>query len=108
MPLAEGSVVFQPVAPPGSTIAGKGSVAFCDEDGYFQLETVDGKRGAVLGDHRVRIYGPRKQAPAPSKVDGGDGAAPEIVPKKYNFDTKLTFTVTSTGTSEANFDLTTK
>jgi hypothetical protein len=41
-------------------------------------------------------------------VDGGDGAAPEIVPKKYNFDNKLTFTVAGTGTSEADFDLTTK
>jgi hypothetical protein len=108
MPLAKGSVVFQPVAPPGSTIAGKGSVAFCDEAGHFQLETVDGKRGAVVGDHRVRIYGPRKQAAASSKVDGGDGAAAETVPKKYNFDTKLTFTVAGTGTSEADFDLTTK
>jgi hypothetical protein len=41
-------------------------------------------------------------------IDGGDGAAPENVPKRHNFDTKLTFTVAGTGTSEADFDLTTK
>jgi hypothetical protein len=104
-PLANGSVSFQPVAPQGSTIAGKGSAAYCDGQGRFQLETIDGDPGAVVGEHRVRIYGPR------SRVDSADdtgGGSAEIVPPKYNFETTLTFTVPAEGSQNANFALTTK
>jgi len=107
-PLAGASVVFQPVAPAGSTIAGKGSAAFCDAEGRFRLETTDGRAGAVIGDHRVRIYGPRKTAPADSKIDGAETSAAEVVPRKYNFETTLTFAVPRDGTSSADFELKTK
>ncbi len=107
-PLAEGSVVFQPIAPPGSTIAGKGSAAFCDAEGRYKLETIAGEPGAIVGDHRVRIYGPRKGAQVSSEIDGGGVAPLEVVPEKYNYATTLTFVVSSEGTAEANFDLTTK
>lgn len=106
-PLAGGSIVSQPAAPPGSIIAGKGSVAFCDADGRFQLKTLDGLDGAVIGEHRVRIYGPRKSAASSSK-DGPSSASAEIVPKKYNQSTELKLTVTPEGTKEANFKLTSK
>jgi hypothetical protein len=107
-PLAGASVVFQPVAPAGSKIAGKGSSAFCDAEGRFRLETTDGRPGAVVGDHRVRIYGPRKTAATDSKIDGAETTAREVVPKKYNFETTLTFAVPPGGTSSANFELATK
>ena len=107
-PLAGGSVVFQPVAPTGSKIAGKGSAAFCDAEGRFRLETTDGRSGAVVGDHRVRIYGARKTAPVDSKIDGAETTALEVVPRKYNFETTLTFAVPREGTSTADFELTTK
>ncbi len=106
-PLAGGSIVCQPLAPPGSVIAGKGSVAFCDADGRFQLKTLDGLDGAVVGEHRVRIYGPRGAA-ATSTKDGPVDAADDIVPKKYNHYTELKLTVPPEGTSEANFQLTSK
>lgn len=107
-PLAGGSVVVQPVAPPGSVIAGKGSVAFCDADGRYQLETIDGKPGAVIGEHRVRIYGPRKQKSTAVDGDTRGAATGDIVPKKYNHNSELMLTVTADGKSDADFKLTSK
>lgn len=107
-PLAGGSVVSQPVAPPGSTIAGKGSVAFCDADGRFELKTLDGVEGAIVGEHRIRIYGPRIENASASERDGVGTKLKEPVPEKYNHRTNLTLTVPPDGTSEANFTLTTK
>ena len=48
-PLAGGNIVFQPVAGAGGVTAGRGSNGSCDDDGHFQLETVDGKTGASWG-----------------------------------------------------------
>ncbi len=107
-PLAGGSIVCQPLAPPGSVIAGKGSGAFCGEDGRFQLETIDGQTGAVVGEHRVRIYGPRNAQASASDRDVVGGAVKEPVPSKYNHNTELTLTVPRDGITEANFNLTTK
>lgn len=106
-PLSGGSIVSQPAAPAGSIIAGKGSVAFCDADGRFQLKTLEGLDGAVVGEHRIRIYGPRKSA-ADSAKDGPVNADADIVPKKYNRATELKLTVPPEGTAEANFALTSK
>lgn len=103
-PLAGGSVVCQPLAPPGSVIAGKGSSAFCDDEGRYELETIDGRVGSIVGEHRVRIYGPRSST-TPSG-DGGGGRTQEIVPQKYNHNTELTLMVPAEGTTEANFELT--
>jgi hypothetical protein len=89
-------------------MAGKGSAAFCVAEGRFRLETTDGRPGAVVGDHRVRIYGARKTAATDSKIDGAETSAAEVVPRKYNFETTLTFAVPREGTSAADFDLTTK
>lgn len=107
-PLAGGSIVCQPLAVPGSVNAGKGSGAYCDDDGRFQLKTLDGRDGAVVGEHRVRIYGPRTQNAPASDSDRGGLRVPEIVPRKYNRETELTLTVPAEGTTEANFQLTTK
>jgi hypothetical protein len=104
-PLAGGSVFFQPKAPPGSTVAGKGSSGQCDSTGRFQLITLDDKPGAVVAEHKVAVYGPR------GKVNAASDSAPigqEIVPRKYNIETELLFTVPQEGSDQANFDLTSK
>jgi hypothetical protein len=103
-PLSGGGVSFQPIAPPGTTSAGRGSVAFCDDDGNFTLNTIDGNPGAIVGSHRVRIYGPRNKIA--SADDTSSGATTEIVPAKYNFQTTLTFDVPPDGSDDANFELT--
>ena len=107
-PLAGGSIVSQPLAPQGSVIGGKGSAAFCDANGHFTLQTLDGQDGAVIGEHRVRIYGPRVQDATASDADARRNSAKEIVPAKYNHKTELTLTVPPDGTTEANFNLTKK
>lgn len=106
-PLAGGGVTFLPIAPAGTTIAGKSSIARCDAEGRFQLITIDDRPGAVVGEHTVQIFGP-KTRPVGASDDGGGGRPPELVPRKYNFDSELTFTVPSEGTEKANFDLTSK
>lgn len=105
-PLAGGSIVCQPIAPPGSVIAGKGSGGVCDADGRFTLETLDRKPGAVVGEHRVRIYGPRVEKSPPK--DGDGVKAREIVPFRYNHNTELTLTVPAEGTTTADFKLLSK
>jgi hypothetical protein len=107
-PLGGGSIVFQPLAAAGSANAGKGSGAFCDEAGRFQLRTLDGRDGAVVGEHRVRIYGPRNQSAASPDSDKGGRKSSEIIPKKYNRDTQLTMTVPPDGITDATFNLTSR
>lgn len=106
-PLAGGGITFLPIAPAGTTIAGKSSIARCDEQGRFQLTTIDDKPGAIVGDHTVQIFGP-KTKPVGTSDDGGGSQAPELIPRKYNFDSELIFTVPAEGTDKANFDLTSK
>jgi hypothetical protein len=106
-PLAGGGVTFQPIAPPGSIIAGKSSIARCDAEGRFVLVTIDDKPGAIVGEHEVQIFGP-KTKPVGRTDDGGGRNPPELIPRRYNFDTELTFTVPPEGTDKANFDLTSK
>ena len=71
-----------------------------DADGRFALKLSDGTAdGAVVGPSRVRV----------SIFDrGGDGrpGKGQLIPPRYNRETKLTFDVPPGGTSEANFDLT--
>jgi hypothetical protein len=104
-PLAGGTVRFQPIAPAGSTIAGKGSYATTDSAGKFQLKTIDEKPGAVVADHNVMIYGPQGQTNA--AIDDAPRSR-EIVPRKYNAESTLTFTVPAEGSKEANFELSSK
>lgn len=102
-PLAGGIVNFQPVAAAGSNIAGKGSAATCDDQGRYHMTTVDGQPGAVVGEHRVRIYSPKSKVAASDDRSSSGG---EFIPRRYNFDTVLTFPVPSEGTDAANFELT--
>ena len=102
-PLPGAGVIFQPIASAGQTLAGRGSFAYCDSDGHFELETVDGQPGAVVSQHQVRIYGP--QAKPSSADDGGRKPQREIIPERYNYQTELTFTVPPNGTKEAIFEL---
>jgi hypothetical protein len=107
-PLAGGNIVFQPVAGAGGVTAGRGSNGSCDDDGHFQLETVDGKTGAVVGNHRVRIYGPKPKRSSADDSGGPTDQASQLVPERYNYRTELTFVVPPVGTTQADFDLITK
>jgi hypothetical protein len=54
-PYKNAIVSFQPVATGNSLNAGMGSTGLTDENGKYTLTTIDGKRGAVVGPHKVRI-----------------------------------------------------
>jgi len=94
-PLANAHVAFS-AAEPGANSANLESTAQTDEQGRYSLQTNDDKRdGALVGAHKVRI----------SLIERGASLV-NRVPKAYNQNTTLTFTVPAEGTTEANFDLT--
>ena len=97
-PLADATVSF--VHSDGPSSFGK-----ADADGRYTLQTVaDGEHGALVGTHVVRV----------NVSDGGDAESDELttpvkgtlIPARYNTESTLTFEVTSAGSSEANFELT--
>jgi hypothetical protein len=94
-PLGETQVVFQPVdGRPQDT-----SIGETDAEGRYELRRIDGKSGAVVGPHRVRLTS--------LKPDAGDERTrlpPDRVPTRYR-DGSLTFTVPAKGTSSADFAL---
>lgn len=103
-PLPDARVGFEPIRKTVKQMdAGPGSYDLTDGEGRFELKSLDGKSGAVIGEHRVWI----------STYEGKEGPngsvitiAPEKVPPRYNSESELTFTVPPEGTDQADFDLT--
>jgi hypothetical protein len=95
--LADAQVVFRPDSKelsPGPASHGK-----TDAQGRFTLRTVDGRDGAVVGRHKVRI-----SVPVTAPGAGPDAPAANKLPARYSGDnTVLTFTVPEGGTKEADF-----
>jgi len=81
-PLKEATVEFQPAE-------GRPSIGVTDDQGAYRLSYTDTEKGAVIGQHSVRITTIRPQS-------GGEGgqplveARPEIVPANYNDNSTLT------------------
>jgi hypothetical protein len=101
-PLANVNVSFQPTAKPGSGAeAGVGSSATTDGDGRFQMKTFDGRPGAVLGKHVVRLA--VQNAQARDSDLWGAARTPSPLPPGAS-DGSLTFDVPSNGTDKANFE----
>jgi hypothetical protein len=88
-PLNEASVEFQPAE-------GSASYGRTDATGHYELSFGGDNKGAVPGEHTVRIT-------LPSAGDSGT-AAPQL-PTKYNTDSELTATVKE-GANTLDFDLT--
>jgi hypothetical protein len=104
-PVPYTQVTFQPRSTDDPTQAGPSSVASCDDTGRFELKTIKGEDGAVVGTHTVRIssLGP------PRDLSGDTNVGPlpvDAFPAQYNTDSTLTFDVPEGGTTEANFALT--
>lgn len=98
-------IIFQPKGTAEKPSPGPGSVAFCDDAGRFELKTVRGQPGAVVGLHGVQIYahGPAKSV----AKDTDDGSqVKEAFAAKYNVESQLTFEVPAEGSVAANFELT--
>jgi hypothetical protein len=102
-PVPGALVNFQPTAKDG-TNPGPGSTGRCDEAGRYVLKTIRDEPGAVVGTHRVRIYSYSPESPVSQDDDAG--LPKEQFPDRYNYGSKLTFDVESTGTETADFRLT--
>jgi hypothetical protein len=103
-PLSNAKVEFNPVEAPGtgtSKVASGGSFAVTDNDGNFTLQFDSRRKGAVLGEHSVRVSTAARQV-----VPDGQIPKPERVPPQYNLRSKLTFTV-EPGSNFADLDLST-
>ena len=114
-PYKNAIVSFQPIATPGSENAGMGSTALTDEQGRYTLMTIDGKSGAVVGKHKVRIQTKRDEPTSFVDPNVGSDDNPDAGNKKFkgNFDPiplewysdsgGKEFTVPDGGTDKADF-----
>lgn len=97
-------VTFEPV-----TQAGKRrppSAGVTDAAGKYELKTIDGDKGAVVGKHRVSVISAAAAQGSNPSSDEADPKKPkEIFPPKYNTKTELTADVPAEGTDAADFDL---
>jgi hypothetical protein len=104
-PVVNAVVTFQPRST-GQSVAGPGSTARSDASGKFELRTIRDDPGAVVGPHSVTIYPNYAKAGSAGGADSGGRAVigPDI-PRKYNYESTLTFEVPAEGTDSANFEL---
>lgn len=86
-PVSEARVTFEP------TKSGGMSSGVTDAEGNFRLTYAGNVKGAVPGEHLVRI----------SKLDGEAG--PEMLPPAYNSNSGLKQEVTKAGPNDFTFDL---
>ena len=95
-PLPNASVVFVPES-------GRPAGATTDSQGHYVLTFSEGRKGAMLGKHKVRISTARD----PSETPDGEPipASPETIPMKYNAQTELEFTVEAGKKNTADFEL---
>jgi hypothetical protein len=83
-------VQFQPMATADNPNPGRGSSGKTDENGRFTLKCDDGRPGAAIGKHRIRIL-----------------AGTDPIPPEWSSDSTHEFEVPSGGTDKANFDVVT-
>jgi hypothetical protein len=104
-PLAGAFVQFQPMAGGDTVNSGPPSVGVTDADGRYALDVAhDRRKGAMVGQHRVRISTYREENLAKDS-DDTKVAQRELVPVKYNAKTTLVFQVPEGGTTSADFAL---
>jgi hypothetical protein len=94
-PLPNASVVFIPEN-------GRPAGARTDEEGHYELNFTEGRQGAMLGPAKVLITTVRD--PGTDEEGNPIPGSPETVPKRYNTQTELTFTVKE-GHNTADFKL---
>jgi hypothetical protein len=80
-PLPHAFVTFTPAS-------GRPSFGGTDENGYYQLVYTDDKKGALAGEHTVKVSTLRRADP-----ESGTKAEPERIPAKYNSKSELKKTV---------------
>jgi hypothetical protein len=107
-PLANATVAFQPVGEGQTVEMGPGSSGKTNENGEYTLTTATGKKGAVVGKHRVLISTVETNSEEEQRPQRGKRPAPDKIPRRYRIGEKdeLSFVVPPAGTDKADFALT--
>jgi hypothetical protein len=107
-PYGKAVVSFQPIGTPDAPDPGRGSSAYTDEKGRFVLMH-DGRDGAVVGKHLVRIMTRGSdvvgQYPEGSPDETPKDRPVDPIPPEWNAISKVEFDVPPGGTDKANFDI---
>lgn len=111
-PYGKAVVSFQPIGSPDDPNPGRGSSAYTDANGRFELVS-DDHQGAVVGKHRVRIMSVGELPGGPSPEGGSSDETPinrpvDPIPPEWGALSEKTFDVPAGGTDKANFDILTK
>jgi len=111
-PYGEAVVTFQPIATSTNPNPGRGSSAFTDASGRYELQTDDGHKGAVAGKHRIRIMTKGVQTTidyatetSPDDLPAGTKPRVDPIPTSWNVESDKEFEVPEVGTDQANFDI---
>jgi hypothetical protein len=108
-PYDKAVVSFQPIGDPENNAEpGRGSSAYTDEKGRFVLKH-DGRDGALVGKHRVRIMTRGNdvigQSPEGGTPDDTPTARIDPIPPEWNALSDKEFDVPAGGTDKANFEI---
>ena len=115
-PLQKATVIFEPKAVEGTVNAGPVSSGRTDAEGKFTLKTPDGRTGAVVGDHTVKVWTAEEELKGTGGAEGevSDGSGDDIysgagngekAPARYNANSELKKTVPPDGADDADFKL---
>ena len=109
-PYGKAAVSFQPIGTEDNPYPGRGSSAYTDENGRFELIS-DNNQGAIAGKQLVRITTRFDQIAGEPGVGSPDGTpviqSRDPIPLEWR-DPGKEFTVPPGGTDKANFDIVTK
>jgi hypothetical protein len=95
-PLRGAQIMFQPEATGGSP-----SYGATDQDGRYELGFKRGVKGAMIGNHSVRVDLSREVAGPEGKI-----IRPKPLPPRYNANTELRAEVKPDEDNEIDFELT--
>ena|SRR6476659_431010 len=114
-PYGNAVISFQPIGTDANPEPGRGSSAYTDANGRFELLTDDARKGAVVGKHRVRIM--TRGNDVYGQLPGGGGGSPDEaqasrtvdpIPPEWNALSNVEFDVPAGGTDQANFNIETR
>ncbi|QDT65466.1 transthyretin-like family protein [Calycomorphotria hydatis] len=102
-PAAFVTVIFRAQPDGDSVITGGSSRAKADANGHYKLRSIvgEGKVGAVVGQHLVKIRGKESLTPA----DTDENKPTVSIPEEYS-KSGVTFLVPDSGTMQADFAIT--
>jgi len=112
-PYSKAVISFQPVGSKDSPNPGRGSSAYTDDNGRFELKCDGTVNGAVVGKHLIRIMTKGSDVIKIDPLKGSSDEAPvrrnvDPIPPEWNGLSNVEFEVPIGGTDKANFDILTK